>query len=65
MPKKADDALTRVEKHLIRPSSPWFSMIGDFSATKPKIFTITATTLSAAGSSKMAVGLIIRNLTTF
>ena len=30
MPKKADDALTRVEKHLIRPSSPCFSMIGDF-----------------------------------
>ena len=30
MPKKADDALTRVEKHFIRPSSPWFSMIGDF-----------------------------------
>ena len=30
MPKKADDALTRVEKHLIRPSSFCFSMIGDF-----------------------------------
>ena len=30
MSKKADDSLTRVEKHFIRPSSPWFSMIGDF-----------------------------------
>ena len=30
MSKKADDSLTRVEKHLIRSSSPWFSMIGDF-----------------------------------
>jgi putative transposase len=30
MSKKAEDSLTRVEKHFIRPSSPWFSMIGDF-----------------------------------
>ena len=30
MAKKAEDSLTRVEKHLIRPSSPWFSMIADF-----------------------------------
>ena len=30
MPKKAEDSLTRVERHLIRPSSPWFPMIGEF-----------------------------------
>ena len=30
MPKKAEDSLMRVERHLIRPSSPWFSMIGEF-----------------------------------
>ena len=30
MAKKAEDSLTRVEKHLIRPSSPWFSMIAEF-----------------------------------
>ena len=30
MPKKAEDSLTRVERHLIRPSSPWFPLIGEF-----------------------------------
>lgn len=30
MTKKADDSLTRVEKHLIRQSSPWFPMIAGF-----------------------------------
>lgn len=30
MSKKAEDSLTRVEKHLIRPSSPWFPMLADF-----------------------------------
>ena len=30
MAKKTEESLTRVEKHLIRPSSPCFSMIADF-----------------------------------
>ena len=30
MAKKTEDSLTRVEKHLIRPYSPWFSMIAVF-----------------------------------
>ena len=30
MAKKAEDSLARVEKHLIRPSSPWFPMIAGF-----------------------------------
>ena len=30
MPKKAEDSLSRVEKHFIRSSSPWFPMIVDF-----------------------------------
>ena len=30
MAKKTENSLTRVEKHLIRPSSPWFPMIADF-----------------------------------
>ena len=30
MAKKAEDSWTRVEKHLIRPSSPWFSMLAEF-----------------------------------
>jgi len=28
--KKAENTLTRVEKHLIRPSSPWFSMLDEY-----------------------------------
>ena len=30
MARKAEDSLSRVEKHLIHPSSPWFSMIAEF-----------------------------------
>lgn len=30
MAKKADDAMTRVEKHIIRPSSRWFFMLAGF-----------------------------------
>jgi putative transposase len=30
MAKKTEDALTRVERHLIRPTSPWYAMIGEF-----------------------------------
>lgn len=30
MARKAEDALTRVEQHLIRPSSPWYPMIVEF-----------------------------------
>ena len=30
MAKKLDDAVTRVEKHIIRPSSRWFSMLAGF-----------------------------------
>ena len=30
MAKKLEDVLTRVEKHLIRPTSPWYAMIGKF-----------------------------------
>ncbi|MEE0457568.1 MAG: transposase [Anaerovibrio sp.] len=30
MARKAEDVLTRVEKHLIRPTSPWYAMIGKF-----------------------------------
>lgn len=30
MAKKAEDSLTRVEKHIIRPSSRWFSMLSGF-----------------------------------
>ena len=30
MAKKAEESLARVEKHLIRPSSPWFPMISGF-----------------------------------
>ena len=30
MAKKKDDSLTRVEKHLLSPSSPWFPMIAGF-----------------------------------
>ena len=30
MAKKADDSLTRVERHLIRSSSPWFPMLDEF-----------------------------------
>ena len=30
MARKAEDTLTRVEQHLIRPSSPWYPMIVGF-----------------------------------
>ena len=30
MTRKPKEVLTRAERHLIRPSSPWFSMLSDF-----------------------------------
>ena len=30
MAKKAENTLTRVEKHLIRPSSPWFPLLAEY-----------------------------------
>ena len=30
MTRKLKEVLTRAERHLIRPSSPWFSMLSDF-----------------------------------
>ena len=30
MARKAEDTLTKVEQHLIRPSSPWYPMIVEF-----------------------------------